>query len=111
MKKLFTSLLLFAMLLPALKATCQLSISSYASATSTIYLDFDGELVNCPMWNNATPLTCAPTLLSKLQIQEIYNRVAEDFRPFNVNITTDENVFLAAPLSKRIRVIVTPTSG
>ncbi len=111
MKKLFTSLLLTALLLPAYKATCQLTISSYPTATATIYLDFDGEMVNCPLWNNATPFTCAPALVNKLQMQEIYNRVAEDYRPFNVNITTDENIFLAAPLNKRIRVIVTPTSG
>jgi hypothetical protein len=111
MKKLFTSLLMAALLLPAFKAKCQLSISSYPTAIATIYLDFDGEIVNCPMWNNAIILNCAPAVVSKLQLQEIYNRVAEDFRPFNINITTDENVFLAAPLNKRIRVIVTPTSG
>ena len=45
------------------------------------------------------------------QITEIFNRVSEDYRPFNINITTDSTIFLAAPLTQRIRIIVTPTSG
>ena len=35
---------------------------------------------------------------------------AEDFRPFNINITTDSAVYLAAPLNRRNRVIITPSS-
>ena len=111
MKKLFSTLLLSALLLLADKGICQLSNSSYPGATATIYLDFDGEIVTCPLWNNATSFNCAAALVNKMQMQEIYNRVAEDYRPFNINITTDENIFLAAPLNKRMRVIVTPTSG
>jgi hypothetical protein len=86
-------------------------ISSLPSATATIYLDFDGHYVNCAYWNGAMPIACAPSTLSDAQITEIFNRVAEDYRPFNVNITTDSTKFLAAPLTQRIRVIVTPTSS
>jgi hypothetical protein len=45
------------------------------------------------------------------QITEIFNRVSEDYRPFNINITTDSTVFLAAPLNQRIRIIITPTNN
>ena len=45
------------------------------------------------------------------QITEVFNRTVEDYRPFNINITTDSSVFLAAPLNKRIRIIITPTSA
>ena len=86
-------------------------LSSYPSASATIYLDFDGQFVQTAAWNGGQPLTCAPSGMSDAQITEVFERVAEDYRPFDVNITTDESKFLAAPLTKRIRVIVTPTSA
>jgi hypothetical protein len=49
--------------------------------------------------------------MTDAQITEAFYRAAEDFRPFNINITTDEAVFLAAPLNKRMRIIITPTSN
>ncbi|MEP7144529.1 MAG: T9SS type A sorting domain-containing protein [Ferruginibacter sp.] len=86
-------------------------LNSLPSAAATIYLDFNGYNVNCAYWNNGTPFICEPSGMTDVQITEVYNRVAEDYRPFNINITTDEVTFLAAPLSSRIRVVVTPTSG
>ena len=86
-------------------------INSLPSATATIYLDFDGHLVTGSLWNGGMPIACAAPALTDAQITEIFNRVAEDFRPFNVNITSDSAKFLAAPLAQRIRVIVTPTSA
>ncbi len=111
MKRFFYTIVAAYFLLAANTATSQTSFSSYPSAKSVIYLDFDGEVVNCPLWNNSKILNCAPAPVTDIQIQEIYNRVAEDYRPFDINITTDLKVFLAAPLTKRVRVIVTPTSG
>jgi hypothetical protein len=35
--------------------------------------------------------------------------VAEDYRPFNINVTTDSTKYFSAPPIKRMRVIVTPT--
>lgn len=86
-------------------------LSSYSGASATIYLDFDGHRVSSAVWNGGTPLNCAPATLTDIQITEIFNRVSEDYRPFNINITTDSTVFLAAPLTQRIRIIVTPTSA
>lgn len=86
------------------------NLSSLPSASATIYLDFDGETVAGTPWNGGNPLVCAPTVLTDEQVTEIFNRVSEDFRPFEVNITTDSAVFFAAPLNQRMRVIVTPTS-
>ncbi len=40
---------------------------------------------------------------------EIFNRVSEDYRIFNINITTDSTVYAAAPSRQRIRVIIAPT--
>ncbi|MEI9957012.1 MAG: T9SS type A sorting domain-containing protein [Ferruginibacter sp.] len=86
-------------------------LSSYPSATGTIFLDFDGQTVNNFMWNNGVAFYCAPSGMSDASITEAFNRTAEDYRPFNVNITTDSTVYLAAPIDHRVRIIVTPTSG
>ncbi len=86
------------------------SLNSYASSNATILLDFDGQDISNSMWNFGTPFSCLPAGLNDDQITEIFNRVSEDFRPFEVNVTTDLAKFLAAPLTNRIRVIVTPTS-
>lgn len=88
-----------------------LKLNSYPSASATIYLDFDGEDVLTPMWNNGEPINCLPAGFTNTQIAEVFSRVAEDYRPFEINITTDTDVFNAAPFDRRIRVIVTPTSS
>lgn len=86
-------------------------LSSLPSAQATIFLDFDGQYVQSTSWNGGMPLACAPSGLTDAQIVEIFNRVSEDFRPFNIDITTDSTKFLAAPLTRRIRIIVTTTSS
>jgi len=111
MKKLSAPLMLVLALSFSFNVFSLPGLSSLPSASATIYLDFNGENINCAYWNGGTPFTCAPANMTDDQITEVFNRVAEDYRPFNINITTDESKFLAAPLSKRIRVVVTPTSG
>lgn len=85
-------------------------LNSYPSASAVFFLDFDGHTVYSSVWNNGNPIECMPSMINDLQITEIFNRVAEDYRPFNLNITTDSAVFLNAPLNRRMRVIITPTS-
>lgn len=94
-----------------IKASCLPMLSSLPSAKATIFLDFDGQYVNCSSWNGGNPINCAPSGMTDAQIIEIFNRVSEDFRPFNIDITTDSTVFLAAPLTQRVRIIVTTTSS
>lgn len=86
-------------------------LSSYPAARAVVYLDFDGHNVNSAVWNSGVAFTAAPGTFTDLQIREIFNRVAEDYRPFDLNITTDLAVFLNAPLTQRIRVVVTSTSS
>lgn len=85
-------------------------LNSYPAAQATIYLDFDGQYVTGTAWNWSGPITAKPSGLTPENITEIFNRVAEDYRIFNINITTDSNVFYAAPNFQRTRVIVTPSS-
>jgi regulation of enolase protein 1 (concanavalin A-like superfamily) len=47
--------------------------------------------------------------MNAAQIFEVWQRVAEDFAPFNICITTDQRVYDNAAEGQRIRSIVTPT--
>lgn len=84
--------------------------NSNSAATATVYLDFDGQAVKGTAWNWDSTIRAKPANLSSPVITEIFNRTAEDFRIFNLNITTDSSVFKKAPSTKRMRVIITPTS-
>jgi hypothetical protein len=110
MKNLFTTLSILALMATG-TTTAAPTLSSYPTATATLYLDFDGHDVKSSMWNYGTPFSCLPATMTDAQITDAFNRVAEDFRPFNINVTTDLAKFLAAPLAQRMRVIVTPTSA
>ncbi len=102
--------LLLMMMMMSFQSYSQVNLSSFPSAKATIFLDFDGETVAGTAWNGNGPLYCAPSGMTDDQITEIFKRVAEDYRPFNINITTDSTVFLAAPLNQRTRIIITPTN-
>ncbi len=111
MKKLFQSTLMFLLLGGALTAKAQVPLlSSYPSASAVIFLDFDGQTVQNTSWNTSGPIYCGASGLNTAQMTEVFNRVAEDYRPFNINITTDSTKYFAAPVNRRMRVIVTITS-
>lgn len=84
-------------------------LNSYPQAKATVFLDFDGQLVRGTTWNWDGPIQAAPSGFSPEDITEMFNRVAEDYRIFDINITTDSTVFAAAPAQKRTRIIITPT--
>lgn len=108
MKTIFRPLLAALCLLNVSPLTAQpLNLSSLPAETATIFLDTDGHTVTGTSWNYAGPIYCRASGLSVLQVTEVFNRVAEDFRPFAINVTTDSTKFFAAPLTKRIRVILT----
>lgn len=83
--------------------------SSNTAAQAVIYLDFDGHTVLGTGWNWSGPILAQPSTLSPTAISEIFTRVAEDYRIFNINVTTDSSFFINAPVTKRVRIIVTPT--
>ena len=77
-------------------------LDSLPTATKTIYLDFTGHRIQGTAWNvseNDTEIVCAPFSLdgsptfSRLEleyIQEVWAYVSEEFRPFEVNVSTRE---------------------
>ena len=77
----------------------------FRSADHTIYLDFDGHVTTGTSWNSSYGVTSinspaystdsdtANFSASELAtIERVYKRVAEDFAPFQVNVTTVEPV-------------------
>jgi len=78
-------------------------------AGAVILLDFDGHVVSGTAWNSSGSFTCAPANLSGENITEVFNRVVNDFSPFNVTVTTSDSVYNAANIWKRTRVIITET--
>jgi hypothetical protein len=74
---------------------------SKAGAPNVIYLDFNGDIIKGTAWNSSVASYTAkpfdtdgdPKTFSTSEqsaIRDIFLRVAEDFRPFNVNVTTEE---------------------
>jgi len=112
MKNQIQSCLILLLCVGSLSVSSQVPIlNSYPSAAPTIFLDFDGQTVSGTSWNVSGPINCGASGLSNTQITEVFNRVAEDYRPFTVNITTDSTKYLSAPANKRMRVIITVTSS
>lgn len=111
MKTIYSSVLMALLCAGVMSAKAQVPLySSMPSATAVIFLDFDGHTVEGTAWNYNGPIVCAASGLDNDKITTIYNRVAEDFRPFQINVTTDSSKFLAAPVNKRMRVMLTTTS-
>jgi len=103
-------LLLFAMSFTFLAKSQVPELNSYTNASAVIFLDFDGYYVSGTLWNTNGAFTCNPSGLNSAQITSVFNRVAEDYRPFNINITTSETKYNSAPPNKRMRVIITTTN-
>ena len=108
MKNFLQTCLIAVALSAAVATKAQVPIlSSNTASTAVMFLDFDGHTVQNTSWNVGGPMAMAPSGLTTAQITDIFNRVAEDYRPFNINITTDSTKFWAAPKATRMRVILT----
>jgi hypothetical protein len=111
MKRLHNALCMTVLLFFNFSVKAQVPVlNSYPQATATIFLDFDGQTVSSPYWTS-TPFYATPANLTSAQITSVFNRVAEDFRPFNLNITTDSTVYFATAPGRRQRIIITDYSS
>ncbi|MFN9175116.1 MAG: Calx-beta domain-containing protein, partial [Synechocystis sp.] len=101
-------------------------LHSNPDASHTVYLDFTGHITENTSWNNyfnnpsinspAYDNNGDPNSFSDAElalIQQVWLRVAEDFAPFNINITTEEPVLSdliksdASDTRWGVRVVVT----
>ncbi|MES2922572.1 MAG: LamG-like jellyroll fold domain-containing protein [Verrucomicrobiota bacterium] len=83
-------------------------LQSLPKAVGVIYLDFDGEEGPHDGWGD---FDAAPSGANNTQILEVWARISEDFAPFNINVTTDLQIYLNAPETSRQRCIITPTNN
>ena len=85
-------------------------LRSRPGARGVLYLDFDGEVVTDPFWANGRTIRAEASGLSTEQMTDIWKIMAEDFAPFQVNVTTVEADYTSAPQGLRMRNIFTPTT-
>ncbi|GAA4272294.1 hypothetical protein GCM10022258_15880 [Aquimarina gracilis] len=85
-------------------------LESLPGAEGIVYLDFDGEVVTGSRWAGGSQINAQSPEFSDEQIIRIWKIMAEDFRPFNINITTRRDLYEAAPRNRRMMCIFTPTS-
>ena len=80
----------------ALSSDLTFKLHSNPTANQRIYLDFDGYSLASSEWEDGAALQVgafygAPFSAAAQQaIQDIWRRVAEDFAPFNIDVTTEE---------------------
>lgn len=82
-------------------------LSSLPRAEATVYLDFDGEVIEGQSWEGGARIVAPAHNLSAAEVTDMWRRVAEDFAPFEVNVTTDLQAYLRAPQGRRMRCITT----
>jgi hypothetical protein len=88
---------------PVIEAAADVfALHSKPSSSNVLVLDFDGHEITGTAWNSGGPSTyyAAPfsldsddntfTDLERGEIQQIWHRIAEDFAPFDIDVTTQE---------------------
>lgn len=85
-------------------------LNSLPGAVAVAYLDMNGQVVSGTQWLSGGTINAGgiSNTYTQAQMNEIWRRVTEDYAPFQINVTTDEAAFLAAPSNRRIRCIITP---
>ncbi|WP_240514915.1 MULTISPECIES: RICIN domain-containing protein [unclassified Flavobacterium] len=92
-------------------APALLNLQSLPGAAGCVLLDFDGYYMPAGnLWNNGNAINAAASGMSDAAVQQHWEVVSEDYRPFNLNVTTSEAVFNSYPRNRRMRVVVTPTN-
>ena len=93
------------------RATAIPILESLPGAGAVLYLDFDGQTVSGTQWNtdynSGNPIVAPAANMSTTVMAEIWKLMSEDYRPFALNVTTNEAVFNSAPFNRRMRVIYT----
>ncbi|BCX47925.1 endo-1,3-1,4-beta-glycanase, C-terminal secretion signal protein [Haloferula helveola] len=85
-------------------------LDSLPGATAVAYLDMDGHVSSGTPWNGGNTIVAQGIAgtFTQAAMTDIWKRVAEDFAPFQINVTTDEAAYLAAPPAMRTRCVITP---
>lgn len=82
------------------------SLQSYPGSSAVLLLDFFGGYT--ATWGG---VTYPKPNVSNSAIKDLWKRVAEDYMPFNINVTTDLRVYQNAPVSSRQKCVFTPATS
>ena len=82
------------------------SLQSYPGSSAVLLLDFFGGYT--PTWGG---VSYPRPDVSNAEIKDLWKRVAEDYMPFNINVTTDSRVYLNAPATSRQKCVFTPSTS
>ena len=87
------------------------ALSSRATASAVLYLDFDGEPnTTYPDWPASNPggvsFSCTAAPLTAAQMTDIWRIVSEDYAPFDVDVTTVASRYSGATVRHRMRCII-----
>jgi PKD repeat protein len=101
-------------------------LHSLPGVTRVIYLDFTGHTTSGTAWNSSGDIVSAPfdldgdpttfSATERSMIQKIWQRVAEDYAPFSVDVTTEDpgveglRRTTASDTAYGIRVVISPTN-
>ncbi len=94
----------------AVRATPVPAHESRPGAPVVFFLDFEGGVIEGTVWNDDGPIIALASAISDANITAIWRRVAEDYAPFNINVTTDRVAYQRAAYNRRMRCIFTPTT-
>jgi hypothetical protein len=96
---------------PAKRTTAIPKFSSKPGSQFVIYIDLDGETSKSPFWNNGNTINALPlATYTDADVELLWEVPAQDYLPFDVNVTTDRALFDAASPTKRKMCIVTKTT-
>jgi hypothetical protein len=84
-------------------------LESSPGEVAVAYLDFDGQTVSGGKWKNGGTINAQPANMTESAMTNAFYVMAEDFRPYKINVTTKLSVYNAAPQNRRMRCIITPT--
>ncbi|MCI5168542.1 MAG: hypothetical protein D3903_21220, partial [Candidatus Electrothrix sp. GM3_4] len=99
------------------------NLESRSGSSKTLYINYWGGILSGTGWNidrnSGNDITYTPyssdSDTSSFSSTDQYNmwlawrEAAEDYAPFDINVTTSEAVYLATPVTNRVQIIATTT--
>lgn len=93
------------------RTTAIAKFNSKPDSKYVIYIDLDGETSTSPFWNKGQTIVAQPlATYTDTDVELIWEVAAQDYLPYDVNVTTDRAVFDAANKYQRKMCIVTKTT-
>jgi hypothetical protein len=104
----------------AVESTDPFQLHSFPGASRVIYLDFNGHTTQSTQWNSSfnggANIVSQPFNADAATIRAIWRRVAEDYAPFAIDVTTQDPGIEALRRSSSgdsafgVRVVISPTN-